>query len=74
MVRTSYRPRLLVAGFAAGLLVSGSACALMSTTAPVARADDAVVASVPARRVARITAGAPLHRDPFVPLVNLPAN
>ena len=71
MTRTSYRPSLLVAGIAAGLLVSGSACALMSTAAPVAKADDAIVAQLAARPAAGISAPAPLHRDPFVPLVNL---
>lgn len=59
MTRTRYRPTILVLGLCVGLLVSASACALMTRAATAAAGAGVRQAVQP-------------DRDPFVPLAEVP--
>lgn len=67
MARTRHQPAVLAVGFAAGLLVSATACALITSAAPVAATSEPAAVSQAARIA---TAPAP-DRDPFAPLVDV---
>ncbi len=66
MRRTRHQPLVLAVGFAAALLVSATACALISRAAPVVSR-----APAPERLVAMPAAAIVAERDPFAPLVDV---